>query len=61
MAMANFYSVFIDVDEPKTEILNFLLEILKSKPVNVSNTALNTLVVVYKNPTSSQDHKTAIY
>lgn len=41
--MNNFYSIFVEEEEAKTEILNFLLELLKSKPVNVSNVALNTL------------------
>ena len=34
---------------------------LKSKPVNVSNTALNTLFLIYDNPLCTPDHQKTIY
>ena len=61
MSMGEFFLIFSDDEKIKTEILSFLLDTLKSNPVNISNSALTTLIKVYNESCCSSEHKAAIH
>ena len=52
--MVNFYNIFADNEGLKEEILTFLSEMVKSKPVNVANTALDALFKIYESKACSE-------
>lgn len=60
LSMQQFYELFKEQEELRGEIVDFLVGIAKKEVRNLVNASLDVLILIYRDPTTSQPNKEKI-